>query len=260
MGVVNITPDSFSDGGRYLDADAACRRAERLVLEGADLLDFGGESTRPGSDPVPAAEEIRRVVPVIEGIAGLGVPLSVDTSKAEVARAALDAGAVIVNDVTALGDPAMAALVAESGAGLVLMHMRGRPKTMQDDPVYEDLMGEVRGFLGERRDRAEAAGVARDRIALDPGIGFGKRLEHNLELLSRLPEIAALGSPVLVGASRKRFLARLTGVTEPADRVSGSTAAAVAARMRGAAVLRVHDVAETREALAVADAVLRAGN
>ncbi len=259
MGIVNITPDSFSDGGRYLDPDAACRRAERLILEGADLLDLGGESTRPGSDPVPAEEEIARVVPVIGEIAKLGVPVSIDTSKAEVARAALEAGAVIVNDVTALGDPAMATLVAETGAGLVLMHMLGRPKTMQTDPVYADLIGEVGAFLVERRARAEAAGVERDRILLDPGIGFGKRLEHNLTLLARLPELASLGSPVLVGASRKRFLSTLTGVSEPEDRVAGSVAAAVAARMRGAAVLRVHDVAATREGLAVADAVLGAG-
>ena len=256
MGIVNITPDSFSDGGRHLDVAAACRRAERLVLEGADILDLGGESTRPGSEPVPEEEEIRRVVPVIREITALGLPLSVDTSKAAVARAALEAGAAVVNDVTALGDPAMGPVVATFGAGLVLMHMRGRPRTMQANPVYEDLLGEVCAFLRERRDRAEACGVARERILLDPGIGFGKRLEHNLELLARLPEIAALGSPVLVGASRKRFLEALTGVAEPEDRVAGSVAAAVAARLRGASVLRVHDVAATREALAVADAVL----
>jgi dihydropteroate synthase len=256
MGIVNITPDSFSDGGRYMGVAAACRRAERLVLEGADLLDLGGESTRPGSEPVTEEEEIRRVVPVIREITALGLPLSVDTSKAAVARAALEAGAAVVNDVTALGDPAMGPVVATFGAGLVLMHMRGRPRTMQANPVYEDLLGEVCAFLRERRDRAEACGVARERILLDPGIGFGKRLEHNLELLARLPEIAGLGSPVLVGASRKRFLEALTGVAEPEDRVAGSVAAAVAARLRGASVLRVHDVAATREALAVADAVL----
>jgi dihydropteroate synthase len=256
MGIVNITPDSYSDGGRYMGVAAACRRAERLVLEGADLLDLGGESTRPGSEPVTEEEEIRRVVPVIREITALGLPLSVDTSKAAVARAALEAGAAVVNDVTALGDPAMGPVVATFGAGLVLMHMRGRPRTMQANPVYEDLLGEVCAFLRERRDRAEACGVARERILLDPGIGFGKRLEHNLELLARLPEIAGLGSPVLVGASRKRFLEALTGVAEPEDRVAGSVAAAVAARLRGASVLRVHDVAATREALAVADAVL----
>jgi len=260
MGVVNITPDSFSDGGRFLDPAAACRRAERLVREGADLLDFGGESTRPGSDPVSDEEEIRRLEPVIREAVTLGVPISVDTSKPAVARAAMEAGAVIINDVGALGDPEMAPLAADAGAGLILMHMRGRPKTMQEDPVYRDLLGEVSTFLNERRDRAETAGVARDHILLDPGIGFGKRLEHNLELIARLSEIAALGSPVLVGASRKRFLGALTGVSAPEDRVAGSVAAAVAARLRGAAVLRVHDVAATREALAVADAVLDAGS
>ncbi len=256
MGIVNVTPDSFSDGGRFPDAAAACRHAETLVGEGADLLDVGGESTRPGADPVPEEEELRRVVPVVREAARLGVPVSVDTSKAGVARAALEAGAAVVNDVTALGDPAMGPLVAESGAGLVLMHMRGTPRTMQDDPRYADLMAEIVRFLGDRRDRAEAAGVERSAIVLDPGIGFGKRIGHNLEILRRLTEVAALGSPVLVGASRKRFIGTLTGGDDPGDRLAGSVAAAVAARLAGASVLRVHDVEATRRALRLADAVL----
>jgi dihydropteroate synthase len=259
MGIVNVTPDSFSDGGRFADPPAACRHAETLVREGADLLDVGGESTRPGADPVPEAEEIRRVVPVVREAARLGVPVSVDTSKPAVAREALEAGAAVVNDVTALADPAMAPLVAESGAGLILMHMLGTPRTMQDDPRYEDLMGEVVDFLAGRRDRAEAAGVGRAAIVLDPGIGFGKRAEHNLEILRRLSEVAALGSPVLVGASRKRFIGAVTGVRDPGERTIGSTAAAVAARLAGASLLRVHDVGATRQALSVADAILGAG-
>ena len=256
MGIVNVTPDSFSDGGRFPDAAAACRHAEALVREGADLLDVGGESTRPGADPVPEGEELRRVAPVVREAARLGVPVSVDTSKPGVARAALEAGAAVVNDITALGDPAMGPLVAETGAGVVLMHMRGTPRTMQDDPRYPDLMVEIIRFLGDRRDRAEAAGVGRSAIVLDPGIGFGKRAEHNLEILRRLTEVAALGSPVLVGASRKRFIGILTGVEDPAERRDGSVAAAVAARLAGASILRVHDVGATRRALRVADAVL----
>ncbi len=196
------------------------------------------------------------MAPVVREAARLGVPVSVDTSKPGVARAALEAGAAVVNDITALGDPAMGPLVAETGAGVVLMHMRGTPRTMQDDPRYPDLMVEIIRFLGDRRDRAEAAGVGRSAIVLDPGIGFGKRAEHNLEILRRLTEVAALGSPVLVGASRKRFIGILTGVEDPAERRDGSVAAAVAARLAGASILRVHDVGATRRALRVADAVL----
>ena len=258
MGIVNVTPDSFSDGGRFLRKDEALRHAERLVREGADLLDVGGESTRPGSDPVPADEEQRRVVPVVREAVRLGVPVSVDTAKAAVARAALEAGAAVVNDVTALADSDMAAVVAESGAGLVLMHMQGTPRTMQADPSYENVVEEVAEFLRRRRERAEEAGVARERIVLDPGIGFGKRLEHNLALLAGLDRLRELGSPVLVGASRKSFVGALTGVTDPGRRLAGSLAAAVLARAQGAAVLRVHDVAATREALAVAEAILAA--
>ncbi len=256
MGIVNLTPDSFSDGGRYLDPADALRRAEALVRDGADLLDLGGESTRPGAEPLPLEEELRRVVPVVREAVRLGVPVSVDTAKAAVAREALAAGAAVVNDVTALGDPAMAPLVAETGAGLVLMHMRGNPRTMQEDPRYEDLLGEVAAFLRERRAAAEASGIAREAVVLDPGIGFGKTLGHNLELLRRVDVIAALGSPVLVGASRKGFLGRISGVLEPERRGPASLAAAVAARLGGAHLLRVHDVAATREALAVADALL----
>ncbi len=257
MGIVNVTPDSFSDGGRFLDAAAAIRHAESLLGEGADILDIGGESTRPGADPVPVEEELRRVLPVIREAARLGAPISIDTTHAAVAREAIDAGVAMVNDVSALGDPAMAALVAESGAGLVLMHMRGNPRTMQEDPRYEDLLGEIRGFLLDRRARAEASAVPRERIALDPGIGFGKTAAHNLEILDRLPELAALGSPLLVGVSRKRFLGAVTGIEDPARRLAASLAAATAARLAGAHILRVHDVAATREALAVADAIRR---
>lgn len=255
MGILNVTPDSFSDGGLHADAGAAMRRAETMVREGADILDVGGESTRPGAEPVPAAEEIRRVVPVVRAAAALGVFVSVDTGKAEVARAALDAGAAIVNDVTALGDPRMAETVRAFGAGLVLMHMRGTPSTMQDDPRYDDVVREVSAYLAGRRDAAEAAGVARERIVLDPGLGFGKTTAHNVALVRRLDALCALGSPVLIGASRKRFLGALTGVENPGRRVIASVAAAVAARLGGASVLRVHDVAATVEALRVADAV-----
>ncbi len=256
-GIVNVTPDSFSDGGRFLDASAAIHHAESLVREGADLLDVGGESTRPGSDPVSVEEELRRVVPVIREAARFGVPVSIDTAKPAVAREAIEAGAAIVNDITALGDPAMAGLAAESGVGLILMHMRGTPRTMQDAPHYDDLLGEIREFLIERRARAEAAGVPRERIVLDPGIGFGKTTAHNLEILSRLAEIVALGSPLLVGVSRKRFIGAVTGIEDPAERLAGSLAAAVAARSAGAVLVRAHDVRATREALAVADAILR---
>ncbi len=256
LGIVNVTPDSFSDGGLALSPRDALRRAETLVREGADMLDVGGESTRPGAEPVPLEEELRRVIPVVREAARLGVPVSVDTRKSAVARAALAAGASVVNDVSALADPGMAAAAAEAKAGLVLMHMRGAPRTMQDDPRYDDVVEEVREFLAARRALAEASGTARERIVLDPGIGFGKRLEHNLMLLGRLDRIAGLGSPVLVGASRKRFVGALTGEERPERRAAGSVAAAVAARMGGAALFRVHDVAATRQALAVADAIL----
>jgi dihydropteroate synthase len=256
MGVLNVTPDSFSDGGRFLERGAAVAHGRALVAEGADLVDVGGESTRPGAEPVSEAVELDRVVPVIEALAG-DVPVSIDTSKAEVARAALGAGAAFVNDVTALrGDPAMAAVVAEAGVDLCLVHMKGEPRTMQDDPRYEDVVGEVRAFLEERLASATEAGIASERVWLDPGIGFGKTLEHNLELIRRLDEIVAIGQPVVFGASRKRFLGRLTGRPEE-ERVAGTVAANVLALERGASMLRVHDVAATRDALAVASATLR---
>jgi dihydropteroate synthase len=257
MGVLNVTPDSFSDGGAFLDPASAVAHARRMAAEGADLIDVGGESTRPGAPPVPAEEELRRVMPVIERLAGQGgVPLSIDTSKAVVARAATDAGAVLVNDVTALrADPGMATVVAESGADLCLLHMRGEPRTMQDDPRYEDVVSEVAAFLEERLGFAVAAGIPEERVWLDPGIGFGKTLEHNLELLRRLDEIGALGRPVVVGVSRKRFLGALTG-REEQDRTAGGVAANVLAFERGAHMFRVHDVSETRDALTVAAATV----
>jgi len=262
MGVVNVTPDSFSDGGLWLDPVAAVAHARELAAEGADILDVGGESTRPGAEPVGAAEERRRVVPVIAGIAGElpGIRISVDTHKADVAEAAVAAGATYVNDVTALrGDPSMAAFVADRGVDCCLMHMLGEPRTMQDDPRYDDVVDDVRSFLEERLAFAVRAGIAEERVMLDPGIGFGKTLEHNLELLRRLDEIVAIGRPVVVGASRKSFLGRLTGRREPAERIQGTVAANVLAYQRGARVFRVHDVAPTRDALAVAAATLGAG-
>jgi dihydropteroate synthase len=257
MGVLNVTPDSFSDGGEFLDLAAAVAHAERMAAEGADLVDVGGESTRPGAEPVPGDEELRRVMPVIERLAGgAGVPLSIDTSKAPVASAATGAGAVLVNDVTALrGDPEMVGVVAESGAELCLMHMRGDPRTMQDDPRYEDVVSEVKAFLEERLGFAVAQGVPEERVWLDPGIGFGKTVAHNLELLRRLDEIVAVGRPVVVGVSRKSFIGALTGRSVP-ERAWGGLAANVLAFERGAHMFRVHDVLETRDALTVAAATV----
>ncbi|HVD37587.1 MAG TPA: dihydropteroate synthase [Solirubrobacterales bacterium] len=256
MGVVNVTPDSFSDGGLYLDPEAAIAHGRELVAAGAEILDVGGESTRPGAKAVSEEEELRRVVPVIRGLRDLGCELSVDTSKAPVAAAALDAGAAIVNDVTALrGDPEMAALCAERGATVVLMHMLGEPRTMQDDPRYEDVVTEVQAFLAERLEAAVAAGIAGERIWLDPGIGFGKTADHNLELLRRLGELRELGRPLVVGTSRKSFIGRFDG-SAAGERLGGTIASSVLAAAEGAAVLRVHDVAEVRQALTVATAIL----
>ena len=257
MGVLNVTPDSFSDGGRFLDPEAAVAHGKRLATEGADLVDVGGESTRPGAVPVSAGEERRRVIGVIEALAcELQVPLSIDTSKAAVARAALEAGASFVNDVAALrGDPEMAGVVAEAGVDVCLVHMKGEPRTMQDDPRYDDVVGEVRGFLEERLEAAVAAGIAEGRVWLDPGIGFGKTLDHNLELIRRLDEIVAIGRPVVFGASRKRFIGHLTGRPE-SERVAGTVATNVLALERGATMFRVHDVAANRDALRVATATL----
>jgi dihydropteroate synthase len=257
MGIVNVTPDSFSDGGAFLDPEAAIAHGLRLAAEGADILDVGGESTRPGAAPVPADEERRRVVPVVRGLAArCALPISVDTTKAAVARAALDAGASIVNDVSALRfDPSLGPVVAAAGAALVLMHMQGDPRTMQVEPRYDDLLGEVRGELAAALARAAAAGVDPARTLVDPGIGFGKTLAHNLELLGRLGELAGLGRPILVGPSRKSFIGKITGAP-PAGRVEGTIAACCLAAARGAHAVRVHDVAAVRRALAVADAVL----
>lgn len=257
MGVLNVTPDSFSDGGAYLEPDAAEAHAQRMAAAGADLIDVGGESTRPGAEPVPAPEELRRVMPVIERLAGQGgIPLSIDTSKAAVAHAATRAGATLVNDVTALrADPEMAGVVADAGADLCLTHMRGDPRTMQDDPRYADVVSDVRAFLEERLRFAVECGVPEERVWLDPGIGFGKTVDHNLALLRRLDEIVAIGRPVVVGVSRKRFLGALTGRAEP-DRVAGGVAANVIAFERGAHMFRVHDVSATRDALTVAAATV----
>jgi dihydropteroate synthase len=257
MGIVNVTPDSFSDGGRYLDADAAVEHGLRLAAAGADLLDVGGESTRPGADAVSARAERARTEPVVRELARRsGVPVSIDTTKAEVAQAALDAGARMVNDVSALArDPAMADVVARSGAAVVLMHMRGTPADMQQRATYRDVLGEVHDELAAALARARRSGIAEGRIALDPGLGFAKRAEHNLLLLRRLRELKQLGRPLLVGASRKSFLGKLTG-RAPGERTSASAAAAVVAVLNGASAVRVHDVAETRDAVAVCDAVL----
>jgi len=256
MGVINVTPDSFSDGGAFLDPQAAIAQGERLALEGADILDVGGESTRPGADPVSAADEIERVLGVVEGLAGAGPQISIDTSKASVAEAAVDAGATYVNDVTAFrGDPDLAAFVADRGLDCCLMHMLGDPRTMQVDPRYDDVVDDVKAFLAERVAYAVGQGVAEDRIMLDPGIGFGKTVDHNLELLRRIDEIVALGRPVVIGTSRKSFLGRITG-REAGERVHGTAATNVLALARGATVFRVHDVAEARDALLVAAATL----
>lgn len=255
MGIVNVTPDSFSDGGRFLDCDAAIAHARLLREQGADLLDVGGESTRPGASAVTAAEELDRVLPVIEALAAEGARVSVDTSKAAVAAAAIAAGAAVVNDVTALSDPEMAAVCADAGCGLILMHMKGTPRTMQDDPRYGDVVAEVSEFLAGRLGQAVAAGIDAGRVWLDPGIGFGKTVEHNLELLARVGEVAELGRPVVVGTSRKNFIGVVTG-REVDQRIGGSVATNVLALAGGASVLRVHDVAATVDAVRVAEPIL----
>jgi dihydropteroate synthase len=274
MGIVNVTPDSFSDGGRFLEAEAAIAHGLQLIDEGAQIVDVGGESTRPGAEPVGADQELRRVGPVIEAIAAAmtdrsvvtatndcpttaRAQISIDTSKASVARAALDAGATLVNDVTALrGDSQMASVVAESGAECCLMHMLGEPRTMQQEPRYGDVVDDVKAFLLARLAFAVGEGIAEDRVLLDPGIGFGKTLAHNLELLRRLGELVELGRPVVIGTSRKSFLGRLAGAPEASQRLAGTLATNVLALERGASVFRVHDVAPAREALTVAAATL----
>lgn len=258
MGVINVTPDSFSDGGRFLDPEQAVAHGLRLAKEGAGILDVGGESTRPGADAVSAEQELARVLPVIEGLrrADPNVRISIDTSKATVARAALRAGASMVNDVTALADPAMASAVLEAGANCCLMHMLGNPRTMQADPRYDDVVADVRAFLAERLRSAIDAGIPEENILLDPGIGFGKTVDHNLELLARLEEIVSLGRPVVIGTSRKSFLGRLTGRAVD-DRLAGTIATSVMAYERGASVLRVHDVGPVSDALRVTAATVR---
>ena len=260
MGVVNVTPDSFSDGGHYLDAAAAIAHGLELEAEGAAILDIGGESTRPGAASVPEDEELRRVIPVIEGMiaARCRAQISIDTSKSGVATRALASGATLVNDVTAFrGDPEIAAVVAEARADCCLMHMLGTPRTMQDDPHYDDVVGEVKAFLEERMNFAIAHGISEDRIMLDPGIGFGKTVEHNLELVRRLGELVELGRPVVIGTSRKSFLGKITG-REVDDRVAATVATNVLAYERGARVFRVHDVAPVRDALTVTAATVTA--
>jgi dihydropteroate synthase len=255
MGVVNVTPDSFSDGGLFVYPDAAVAHGRQLAEEGADILDIGGESTRPGADPVPSEEELRRVLPVVERLAGAGPRLSIDTTKVAVARDALQAGATIVNDVSAFRfEPDLAGLVAGSGAECCLMHMLGEPRTMQEDPRYDDVVDDVKAFLEERLAFAVAEGVPEERVWLDPGIGFGKTAGHNLELLRRLDEIVAIGRPVVVGTSRKSFLGKLLGGRPEGERLPGTIATNVLALERGASVFRVHDVAQVRDALLVAAA------
>ena len=254
MGVVNITPDSFSDGGHYLDPKLAVAHARRLIGEGADILDIGGESTRPGAAPVSLDEERRRVLPVLEQLAAGNVPVSVDTRKPALMREAIAAGASIVNDVTALSAPGALEAVAKSPAAVCLMHMQGEPGTMQENPSYRDVVAEVRDYLAGRVAVAQAAGIARDRIVVDPGFGFGKTVEHNLSLLRALAEFRPLGGALLAGISRKAMLGKLTG-REPQERVHASVAAALVAVQNGAHIVRVHDVAATRDALAVWNAV-----
>jgi dihydropteroate synthase len=257
MGILNVTPDSFSDGGLYLDWRSAVERGRRMAAEGADIVDVGGESTRPGAAPVPVEDELKRVVPVVEALSGEGVAVSVDTRKAAVARAALDAGAEMVNDVSALGDPGMARVCADSGAAVILMHMRGTPETMQRDLVYENVTEEVFAYLAGRLEYALASGMGRDSTVIDPGIGFGKSAEGNMELIANLAEFRALGRPVLLGPSRKSFIGSV--LDAGADgRLEGTLAVVAAAILNGAHMVRVHDVAEARRAASMADALRRA--
>lgn len=255
MGILNVTPDSFSDGGRYLDASAAITRGLAMIAEGADLIDVGGESTRPNAEPVDAVEELRRVLPVVTALASEGVPVSVDTTKSDVARRCLAAGAAVVNDVSALADPAMASVCAEAGCTVCLMHRRGDPRTMQRDTAYADVVEEVLTFLMEQVEHAVAEGVARERLWIDPGIGFGKSVEGNLALLAATERFVATGFPVLIGVSRKSFLGKVMGSAAsplpPEGRVVGSVACQVLAQWLGARVLRVHDVREARDAIIV---------
>jgi dihydropteroate synthase len=257
MGILNVTPDSFSDGGQFLDFSRAVEHGLEMVDEGAAILDIGGESTRPGSQLVPAAEQIGRVVPVIEALAErVDVPMSIDTHDVDVARAALDAGASIINDITALSDERMAELAAAQQVPVVLMHMQGTPATMQVEPTYTDVVAEVRGFLIDRAKRAEGFGIPKERIFIDPGIGFGKTLPHNLLLLRHLDKLAAAGYRVLVGPSRKAFIGKVTGKENPAERTFGTAAAVAVCVAAGASVIRVHDVGAMRDIVKVTQAIL----
>jgi dihydropteroate synthase len=256
MGIVNVTPDSFSDGGKFNTTDKAVAHAMELVAQGADILDIGGESTRPGATPVPLDEELNRVVPVIKALAQAGVPLSIDTYKPEVMRAAIEAGADIVNDVCALQEPNALEIVAASKVGVCLMHMQGRPQTMQVDPQYQDVVAEVTGFLATRLKAAEAMGIARERVLLDPGFGFGKRTAHNLTLLNHLSSLQSLGLPLLIGLSRKSVLGQVLGSAAD-ERIHASIAASVVSVMRGANIVRVHDVKPTVDALKIVTAVMQ---
>jgi len=258
MGIVNVTPDSFSDGGRFFDPEEAVRAGMAIVEDGADLIDVGGESTRPGSDVVPPEEELRRVLPVVKRLgAEVDMPISIDTRKAEVARAALDAGASVVNDITAGRDDGMFDVVRKAGAGMVLMHMQGDPKTMQDEPRYDDVVGEVRAFLAERVSAAESAGIPRDNLCVDPGLGFGKTLEQNLTLMHDVGALAEIGRPVLVGPSRKSFVGRITE-TEVGERLEGTAGAVAWLVANGAHIVRVHDVREMARVVRTIDAIRRA--
>ena len=254
MGIVNITPDSFSDGGLYASTDDAVLHAVRLIEEGADILDIGGESTRPGSVPVCVEEELRRVLPVVQALANKGIPISVDTSKPEVMRATIKAGATMINDINALRSPGALKVVADGGVTVCLVHMQGEPKYMQSDPQYKDVIVEVRDFLQQRIDAVEAAGIVRERIVIDPGFGFGKTLKHNLKLLRCLDQFTDMGMPVLAGLSRKSMLREITG-NKKGDLVSSSISAALLAAINGARILRVHDVKATKDALKVYNAV-----
>ncbi|MHC4962956.1 MAG: dihydropteroate synthase [Planctomycetota bacterium] len=259
MGILNVTPDSFSDGGHYLDVKKAIAHGVEMAKQGAAIIDIGPESSRPGSAPVSVGDQIKRAVPVIKELSGqVNIPISIDTTNPTVAKAALDAGAAIINDITALADEAMAKLAAERQVPVILMHMQGTPQTMQVEPQYDDVVAEIVEFLVERAKTAEAAGIAPERIFLDPGIGFGKTTEHNLQLLRELEVICDQGYRVLIGASRKRFIGQITGKDIPADRIFGTAATTAIAVANGASIIRVHDVAETVDVVKVANAICRA--
>ncbi len=257
MGALNVTPDSFSDGGLFLEPEKAFERAKQMVDEGCDILDIGGESTRPYAPPTSIEEEIRRLESLLENVRELDVPISIDTYKPEVARKALDMGADMVNDVSGLRNDAMVTLVAEKGVPVVIMHMKGEPKTMQENPEYDDLIGEIKEFFANSVKRAKDAGIGAHNIVIDPGIGFGKKVEHNLEILRRLEEFKELGHPILVGASRKSFIGKILGL-EVGERLEGSLATVAIAIMNGASIVRVHDVRESVRVARMADAIIRA--